>query len=452
MDDILLVDESLQRRGDRIAERYVLADVVGIGGMGVVYSAVQGDVDSSVAIKLPRPDLVDDPYVRNRFRLEAIAGARIDHPNVVQILESGDYSNCPYLVMEHVTGQSLGQLGRELGRIPHELAIPLVLQILAGTRAMHRVGIVHGDIKTENALIYIGADGRQALKLIDLGLARFVDDLGSSTGDGFVTGTPEYLAPELVGGDPPSFASDQYAICVTLYEILAGVVPFGGSTSAEIAASHLEADLVPLSARCPDLACAAKLDPILARGLAKRPSDRFPDVAALAAELRAAVRPCVPPRVSTHSAAATCTVQLPAARRRSRDSGPVCAQRDAIALAMREDRIEQVVQSYFALVKALVSDDRAASAIAELEIVHDFLASCPEHEYVNGRWRVELILAALYDARGDRRNSRLLAQDAREHARLCGSTVGVLRAAALLARFRRVRERTTKNETHDPRR
>jgi serine/threonine-protein kinase len=452
MDDILLVDESLQRRGERIADRYVLADVVGIGGMGVVYSAVQRDVDSSVAIKLPRPDLVDDPYVRNRFRLEALAGARIDHPNVVQILESGEWSGCPYLVMEHITGQSLGQLGREMGVMPPELAIPFVLQMLAGTRAMHRVGIVHGDIKTENALIYIGSDGRHTLKLIDLGLARFVDDHGSSKGDGFVTGTPEYLAPELAGGDPQSFASDQYAICVTLYEILAGVVPFGGSTSAEIAASHLEAELVPLSVRRSDLACATKLDPILARGLAKRPSDRFPDVAALAAALRAAVRTGGAPRVSTHCATAEWTMQLPAPRRRSRDSEPVIAQREAIALAMRDERIEQVIQSYFALVKALVSDDRAASAIAELEIAHDFLACHTEFEYVNARWRVELILAALYDARGDRRNSRHLAQEAREHARLCGSTVGVLRSAALLARFRRVRERTTKNETHDPRR
>jgi hypothetical protein len=117
---------------------------------------------------------------------------------------------------------------------------------------------------------------------------------------------------------------------------------------------------------------------------------------------------------------------------------------------MREDRIELVVDASFALVKALMSDERPASAIAELEIVHDLLAGHTEHEYMTALWRVELILSALYDARGDRRHSRYLAQEAREHARLCGSTVGVLRAAALLARFRRVRERTTKIETHDP--
>jgi serine/threonine protein kinase len=452
MDDILLLDESLQRRGDRIADRYVLADVVGIGGMGVVYSAVQRDVESTVVIKLPRPDLVDDPYVRNRFHLEAIAGARIDHPNVVQILESGQWMGCPYLVMEHVTGQSLGQLGRELGVMPPELAIPLVLQMLAGIRAMHRAGIVHGDIKTENALIYIGGDGRKTLKLIDLGLARFVDDLGSTSGDGFVTGTPEYLAPELAGGDPPSFASDQYAACVTLYELLAGVVPFGGPTSAAIAASHLEAELVPLSSRRPDLACARALDPILARGLAKRPRDRFPDVAALATALRAAVNPCAVPRVSTHAVTAVLVPCSPIARRRSRDSGQVRASRDALTVAMQEERIELIVEAYFSLVKALITDERPASAIAELEIVHDLLGGHTELEYVTAQWRVELILAALYDARGDRRHSRYLAHEAREHARQCGSTVGVLRAAALLARFRRVRERTTKIETHDPRR
>jgi hypothetical protein len=152
------------------------------------------------------------------------------------------------------------------------------------------------------------------------------------------------------------------------------------------------------------------------------------------------------------STRATTAEWAPPSRRRSRDSGQVAAQRDALSAAMRDDRIEPVVDAYFGLVKALVSDERPASAIAELEIVHDLLGGRMEHEYVNARWRVELILAALYEARGDRRHSRYLAQEAREHARLCGSTVGVLRAAAMLARFRRVRERTTKVETHDPRR
>jgi serine/threonine protein kinase len=451
MDDPVHLDATLYRRGDRIADRYVLADVVGVGGMGVVYAAVQDDVHSSVAIKLPRPDLVEDPYVCRRFAVEALAGARIDHPNVVQVLESGVWESCPYLVMEHVAGQSLGALGRQMGAMPPELAVPLVLQMIAGTWEMHRQGIVHGDIKTENALIEVAADGRQTLKLIDLGLARFVDDRGTSTGDGFVTGTPEYLAPELSGGDPPSFASDQYAICVTLYELLAGVVPFGGPTSAVIAANHREGELVPISIHQPNLACASKLEPIFARGLAKHPSDRFPDVAALATALRAAVRTCGTPRLSTSAPTEVCASGQ-ALRRRCRDSAQVMRHRDALSQAMRTDPVDSVVDACLGLVKALVSDQRPASAIAELEIAHDFLTMQVDADHINALWRVELILAALYDARGDRRRSRHLAQEAREHARLCGSTVGVLRSAALLARFRKVRERTTKVETHDPRR
>lgn len=447
-----LIDQTLHRRGDRIADRYVLADVIGIGGMGVVYSALQHEVESTVAIKIPRPDLVDDPYVRRRFRVEGLAGARIDHPNVVQILESGEWSGAPYLVMEHVTGQSLGGLGRELGAVPPEIAIPLMLQMIAGTSAMHRSGIVHGDIKSENALIYIGGDGRQSLKLIDLGLARFVDDRGSSSNDGFVTGTPEYLAPELAGGDPPSFASDQYALCVTLYELLAGVVPFGGATSTEIAASHLEGDLVPLAVRQPRLACAGWLDPILARGLSRQPADRFKDVATLGAALRAATRPLRAHHISTNAVTAEWVVHGSTLRRRCRDSAQVLARRDALSAAMQNDQVEPVLDAYFGLVKSLVADQRPASAIAELESAHDLLAGRVDPEHVNALWRIELILAALYDARGDRTHSRHLAQEAREHARLCGSSVGVLRSAALLARFRRVRERTTKVEAHDPRR
>src|SRR5262245_26729925 len=106
MDDAVHLDEALDRRGDCIAERYVLDEILGVGGMGIVYSAVQDDVESTVAIKLPRPDLVDDPYVRRRFDVEALAGTRIDHPNVVQVLESGVWENCPYLVMERVAGRS----------------------------------------------------------------------------------------------------------------------------------------------------------------------------------------------------------------------------------------------------------------------------------------------------------------------------------------------------------
>lgn len=447
------IDQMLHRRGDLIADRYVVADVAGIGGMGIVYSAIQADVESTVAIKVPRPDLVDDPYVRKRFRVEALVGSRIDHPNVVQILESGEWDGAPYLVMEHVTGESLGRLGRELGAVPPETAIPLVLQMIAGTGAMHRVGIVHGDIKTENALVYIGADGRQTLKLIDLGLARFVDDRGSSSGDGFVTGTPEYLAPELAGGDPPSFASDQYALCVTLYELLAGVVPFGGDSSAAIATSHLEGDLVPLSVRQPRLACAGRLDPILARGLSRHPANRFRDVATLGAALRAAFRPLrQAPRISTSAVTAEWVTHGSTLRRRCRDSAQVLAHREALSAAIQNEQIEPVLDAYFALVKSLVADQRPASAIAELEIAHDLLGSRIEPEHVNALWRIELILAALYEARGDRSHARHLAQEAREHARLCGSTVGVLRSAALLARFRRVRERTTKLEAHDSRR
>jgi hypothetical protein len=139
-------------------------------------------------------------------------------------------------------------------------------------------------------------------------------------------------------------------------------------------------------------------------------------------------------------------------RRRCRDSAQVAAHREALSAAIQNERIEPVLDAYFALVKSLVADQRPASAIAELEIAHDLLAGRGEPDHVNALWRIELILAALYDARGDRSHSRELAQEAREHARLCGSTVGVLRSAALLARFRRVRERTTKVEAHDPRR
>src|SRR5512146_2077765 len=99
--------ESLDRRGDVVADRYVLADLVGVGGMGVVYAAVQRALDRTVAVKVPRAELAHDPFVRRRFRAEALAGSRVEHPNVVHVLDSGEHDGSPYVVMEHVAGSPL---------------------------------------------------------------------------------------------------------------------------------------------------------------------------------------------------------------------------------------------------------------------------------------------------------------------------------------------------------
>lgn len=258
------------RPGDIVAERYVLGSVLGVGGMGTVYAAVADGSERELAIKLPHTVLARDPYVRRRFCDEAFAGSRIEHRNVVQILEGGDSGGVPYIVMEHVAGCSLSRVA--LATEPMDVAdlVPLFLQVLDGIGEMHRVRIVHGDIKTENVLVSTQRDGTALLKLIDLGLARFVDKRHPAPWDGVLAGTPGYLAPEVFEGGVATYATDQYASAVVLYELLAGKLP----TAVQLAEPSA------ICTRCP------ALDPVIGRALAHDPAERFDDVRSFAERLR----------------------------------------------------------------------------------------------------------------------------------------------------------------------
>src|SRR5438309_1488307 len=150
--------EALQRRGDVIGG-YVLGELLGVGGMGVVYAATQRSLDRIVAVKLPRPELASDPAVRQRFRAEAYTSARVNHRNIVRVVDFGDHDGVPYLVMEHVIGVGLGQLASEHGPMSIANATSLVDQILAGLEEAHGNGIVHADVKCDNILVETLRDG-----------------------------------------------------------------------------------------------------------------------------------------------------------------------------------------------------------------------------------------------------------------------------------------------------
>jgi serine/threonine protein kinase len=407
-------------RGECIADRYEVSDVIGVGGMGVVYSAVQRTVERLVAIKTPRPELIDDPYVRARFRAEAVAGARIDHPNVVRIVESGETKGAPFIVMEHVVGVSLADYMEQNQPFPVEHALSLFLDLLSALIAMHGAGVVHGDIKTHNVLVALQRDGSTRLKVIDLGLARLVENAAHATCEGVVSGTPQYLAPEVISGDTPTFASDQYAACVTLYELVAGVVPFENTTTQDITSAHITDEVIPLVKHRPDLPYAAALDEIIGRGLAKDPADRFPDVRALAAAVRALVK-----------------------RSPSNDDDEPTAVRECrrtLANSIATSSQERIIKAYLELAGALVDVQDVATAVAELETA---IALLMDRGATREVWRLQLVLSALHDSHGNIAASRRLARQARDCAKANGSSLGVERAAALLRRFV-LRDRPTK--------
>jgi serine/threonine-protein kinase len=160
----------------------------------------------------------------------------------------------------------------------------LLGQVLSALEAVHGAGIVHADIKTANVLVETTDDGALLARVIDFGLARFLDD-PSNLDVRVLSGTPDYLAPELVQGGVPSVASDIYAAGVVLYELLTGTTPFGGGTCSEIMNRHVNDDVVLPTLRCPDLHISRAIEAAIMRALAKQPSRRFTTVAEFAAAL-----------------------------------------------------------------------------------------------------------------------------------------------------------------------
>jgi serine/threonine protein kinase len=304
----------LPKPGDVLAGRYVLRERIGEGGMGIVYRAEQPALARTVAIKLLHPDLATDAIFTRRFMDEARAAGRVRHGGTVGILDCDVTADgAPFIVMQHVAGRPLGKIIAE-----QELPLPRVLaitdQILRSLEATHACGVIHADVKSDNFLIDARPEGDK-VTMIDFGLAM-ID--GAWINSGFVSGTPEYMAPEVIQGGPPTIASDLYGVGVILYEMLTGAAPFTGASSQEILSRQLEDEVIPPSLRQPDREIPSVLDRIVLRALDKDPGARFASAAELAAALRGAAKAC---DVSVRSRCRTCGGRAEVAGRCCRSCG-----------------------------------------------------------------------------------------------------------------------------------
>jgi eukaryotic-like serine/threonine-protein kinase len=267
--------------GRVLADRYVLAEPLGSGGMARVVAATDRLLDRRVAVKLLRADLADEPGVRERLLREARAAASFSHPNAVAVFDVGEDDGTPFIVMELIAGRTLADRLRAEGALPLAEALRIADEVLAALDAAHRRGLVHRDVKPANVLL---PDDGGGARLADFGIAKGLRQATAGlTATGQVLGTPRYLSPEQASGRPATARSDLYAVGVLCYELLAGAAPFDGEHPLAIALAHRQDEPPPLGARRPDAPAAVVA--AVHRALAKDPRDRFADAAAMRAAL-----------------------------------------------------------------------------------------------------------------------------------------------------------------------
>lgn len=263
-----------------LAGRYRLGGLLGSGGMADVYEGTDERLGRQVAVKLLRPEMAVRADVRQRFEAEARSAASLSHPNVVAVFDSGEDGEIPFLVMEKLPGETLGDRMRD-GPVDVEWMLRVAGDVLGALAAAHASGMVHRDVKPGNILI--AADGRA--KVADFGIAKSLEVAAAAdlTGTNQIVGTPAYVAPERILGQPATVQADLYAVGVLVYEALAGQKPFAGDTPVATAYAIQHVTPPSLSEVRPEL--PARVVEAVERAMARNPEDRFASATVMAAAL-----------------------------------------------------------------------------------------------------------------------------------------------------------------------
>ena len=277
----------------RLLGRYRIRRLLGRGGMGSVYEAVQEDLGRVVALKVLDPVLATHDEQLERFRREATSAAALGHANIVSVTDFGARSTSgdpPYLVMELLSGESLGKLlDRESVLAPERVAF-IASQVLAALGAAHGAGIVHRDVKPDNVFLTSTSAFRDLVKVLDFGIAKLSAEHGSArlTGTGAMLGTPAYMAPEQARGGTVDHRADIYAVGATMYQALAGRLPHDAPSFPAKLFAIVEQSPEPLTRLRPDV--PPGLVAVVERAMAKDPEARYPSAEAM----RAALAPYLP--------------------------------------------------------------------------------------------------------------------------------------------------------------
>ena len=331
---------------------YRIEELIGQGGMGVVYRAYDLRLKRTVALKLIVPELALDERFHARFARETELAMSLEHPNVVPVYDAGDVDGRFYLAMRLVEGTDLGALLRAEGALDPARALAICGQVANALDAAHGKDLVHRDVKPSNVLL----DKSEHVYLADFGLTRRLEEQGAQAGEGRSVGTPAYLAPEQIEGGPVDGRADIYSLGCLLYECLTGEAPFSQDSRLAIAWAHLEEEPPNASAHNSDLPGA--VDAVIRKAMAKSRDDRYPTCSALIAAGEEALELRQPPMLRMRrrpvlAAAATLVVVAAAL---------------AAALVMRNDG-QSAVSVPTVHENSLVRIDPATNAISDVVAV-----------------------------------------------------------------------------------
>ncbi|MBL8677672.1 MAG: serine/threonine protein kinase [Myxococcales bacterium] len=300
--------------GRVIAEKYRLDAVAGTGATGTVYRAMHLTLGRPLAVKVLARHLMDNPTAQARFRREARAASKLEHPNSVQVVDFGvEADGITYLAMEFLEGRELYRAIFEDWPLGPERSAKIIAQVLSVLQAAHELGIVHRDLKPENVMLVQRPDEHgnivEIVKVADFGIAKSIANTASEdslnlTRDGTVHGTPEYMSPEQARGEELDGRADIYACGVMLYEMMTGTLPFTAESAFEVILKHLSDPVEPPTQRRPD--ADPRLESVVMKALAKRKQDRFADaksmrIALLEALHVGAAAPSLPGAKAGHS-------------------------------------------------------------------------------------------------------------------------------------------------------
>lgn len=268
------------RPGTFLQDRYEILEKIGSGGMSDVFKALCHKLNRLVAIKLLKEEFSSDSGFVSKFKMEAQAAARLSHPNIVNIYDVVDEGNLHYIVMELIEGITLKNYISKKGCLDVKEAIGVAMQVAQGIAAAHEQGIIHRDIKPQN--IIIARDGK--VKVADFGIARAAS---SQTLSATAVGSVHYISPEQARGGYSDVRSDIYSLGITMYEMVAGRVPFQGDNTVTVALAHLETPITPPSYYNEDIPIG--LENIILKSTEKKPEYRYTSMVEVIADLRHAL-------------------------------------------------------------------------------------------------------------------------------------------------------------------